>query len=212
MPQLCLALHEGAVQSAFSLLKANDVRRYTEEVIKHVAFEDSLKVRAMLLKSLSQIDQCDECIKMGIGILRRLNFDIPLQPDYGSVMKAIVITESVASKFSMEQVINLREKVMDEEKRGIVLILDAFYGSALALNSLFLPLIVCEIVRYSLVNGIILESTSALASYGMIKVRRNFCLCLKFIIYTQLMLIIFSCLFRSLIRETMQEAKSGQTL
>lgn len=197
------------MQSALSLLKANDVRRYTEEVIKHVAFEDSLKVQAMLLKSLSQMDRCDECIKMGIDILRRLNFDIPLEPDYGSVMKAIAITDNIASKFSMEQIINLREKVMDDEKRDIVLIMDAFYGSAVALNSMFLPLIVCEIVKYSLLHGIILETTTALASYGMMKVQRILsCVSEDHHLFT---LSIFSLSFRFLIREIMQEAKCGLT-
>mmetsp|Transcript_3889 Transcript_3889/g.8568 ORF Transcript_3889/g.8568 Transcript_3889/m.8568 type:complete len:1443 (+) Transcript_3889:166-4494(+) len=168
--RLCLALHEGALSASFALGESDHVVRYAENVIQHVPFEDTLGAQQLLLKSLAQTGKHDECIKRGVNILRQLDFDIPLSPTKETVMKSMASAGSIASSYSVDQIIDLCGMALSDSALGVVKIMDAFYVSCYASASPFLPLISCEILKYALKNGICQETAVAFASYGMFKI------------------------------------------
>jgi len=168
--RLCLALHEGAVSAAYALGEADQVVRYTEDVMSHVSLEDTLGVQQLLLRSLAQSGKHKECITRGVNILRQLDFDIPISPTMEIVMTSMASTDCIASPCGVDEIMKLCEKVVDESAHCIVKIMDAFYISCYASASAFLPLISCELVKYALKHGICQESTVAFASYGMFKI------------------------------------------
>jgi len=167
---LCLALHKGALKAAFTLGKADSVAQYAKEVESHVTFEDSLEIQPFFLMSLSQSGQHEEAICRGIEILRRLNFDIPVAPTPEAVMEAIIATDNIASNFSMDQLVNLCEKAIDDSVHYAFKIIDAFYSSCYVSSSPFLPLVVCAVMQFSFQHGISHTATGPFATFGALKI------------------------------------------
>ncbi len=167
---LCLELHKGALRASFLLGEPDNIMLYSEKIVSNVQFEDTLDIQPMILRSLSQAGKHEEAISRGIDVLRRLGFDLPLAPDPGSVMKAMATTQAVASKYSVDQMMSLCEKDVEESVERVLTIMDAFYSSCYASTSPFLPLVACTIIQYSFQNGICMESLMAFATLAMLKV------------------------------------------
>ncbi|KAL7545479.1 hypothetical protein ACHAWF_008830 [Thalassiosira exigua] len=165
-----LQLHEGAVLASYELGKID--LRYANAVTDNVPFNDSLVVEQVLLKSISlQSGKHSECISKGVEILRKLGLDIPLSPTMSSVMNVVASTDIMTSRFDLEGIKTMCDEGADDSTRAILAIWDSFYVSAHVSNSPYLPLIACEVVKYSLEHkSICLESCTAFATYGVIKV------------------------------------------
>ena len=192
--KLCLSLHNGAVLASFSLGDTDNVERYAKSVIEHAPLNDTLDVQVIILKSLASSDKHIECMSQGIDLLRQLNFSIPLAPSKRDIADVMVNTSSMATQYSTDHIACLCKETI--ESNPIVRVADAMYISAtftntaslickfvcclLAFFSLFplltqrptftVPLIVCSIVQFSLVNGICPEAAVFLASFGFLKV------------------------------------------
>jgi predicted ATPase len=170
-PKLCLELHTGAVFASFALGEEHDVvARYAQYVIDHASFEDAIEVRQVILRSLTHSGKHEECTSKGLEILRRLDFEIASNPTPESVMTAMSSTDGIASKFSMEQIIALCEKSVDDAEKRVVKSLDATMASCILSSSPFLPLAACGMIQYSFQHGICPESTTAFAMFAMLKI------------------------------------------
>mmetsp|Transcript_30851 Transcript_30851/g.66674 ORF Transcript_30851/g.66674 Transcript_30851/m.66674 type:complete len:1679 (-) Transcript_30851:132-5168(-) len=167
---LCLELHEGAAMALFTLGEPENVIHYADKITSNTTFEDSLEIHPILLRSLSQLSRHKESISRAIYSLRQLNFDIPLAAAPASVLHAIATTDSMASKFSMDQMLDLCEKAVDGPGRRVIEIIGAFFSSCYQSSSPFMPLVACATIQFSLQHGICHESTSAFAIFGMLKI------------------------------------------
>jgi len=168
--RLCLKLHVGGALSSFSLGEFDKAIKYAESVIGRVAFKDTLVAQQVILKSLTQSRKHDECISRGIDVMRQLNFDIPLCPTKEIVMNTMASTDRIASKYSLDQIVEMCEMTIDDSAYRIVKILDAFYLACFTSLSPFLPLVACEIVKMSLKHGVCHESSTAFAIFGSYKI------------------------------------------
>lgn len=78
--QLCSKLYNGAILASFALGKPVSVSNLVTEVEENSTFETSLEIMPVMFKSWFQLGKHEECIRKGIGILRKLRFDFPLDP------------------------------------------------------------------------------------------------------------------------------------
>lgn len=87
-------------------------------------------------------------------------------------MKAIAITDAAAGKFNQDQLMTLCKKAGDNSDTisNTIKIMDAFYTSCYVSSSPFLPLVACIIIQFSLQCGCYPESTTAFATFGMLKI------------------------------------------
>ena len=139
---LGLALHEGAVFASFSSGEPDEVIRYADELMKYTSLDDSLDIQPCVLKSLSQSGRHEQSIQRGIDILHQLQFDFPSTPTMENIVTALTSTAQIASQYSVEQMINLCDSVVDDSVHQVVKIMDAFYASCYASSSPFLAIII----------------------------------------------------------------------
>ena len=129
--------YDGAILSSFALGEGDTVINYADQVVKHAPFEDSLLAHQFSLRAMTTTGDQDECISKGIGILRQLGINIPLQPSRESVMKAMSTTNALVSQYNWDQIINLYNRSLDESVLGVVKIMQAFFGSCYSQSSPF---------------------------------------------------------------------------
>jgi hypothetical protein len=158
------------VLASFALGEADDVTQYAEELINHAPFEDTLLSEQVVLRSLTQSGQVEECASRGIQILRRLGINIPVEPTGESIMNSVVSANIMASQYSVEQILHLCDKPVDESVHSISKSMEAIFGALQAKSSPFLPLVTCEVLKYTLQYGVCEEASTTFASYGMLKV------------------------------------------
>jgi len=168
--KLCLALHKGAVLASFALGMPDEVTHYAETISSKVKFEDSLEIQPIVLRSLCQSGKHQECLAKGIKLLNRLNFGIPIALTRESLMNTVAIINSLASKFSMDQIMGLCEEAVDVSVHRAVEIVDAMIASCYQSSSPFMPFIACATIQFSLHHGICHESAVAFAVFGMLKI------------------------------------------
>jgi len=167
---LCFELHKGAVIVSFTLGEPDDVLLHAKEVASNMAFEDSLEIEPLVLRSLSQSGKHKESMSRGLEILHKLNFDINFTPTPESLMKSLAATYGMVSKLGTDHLMSLCGKEVDEYVHRIIKILDAIFASCYASSSPLLPLISCVIAKFSLEHGICEESAAAFAVLGMLKI------------------------------------------
>lgn len=168
--RLCRALRQGAVNASFALGESDGVYRYAKEVVANSTFEDTLEVQQVVLRSLSQSGRHEECISIGTNILRRLNFDFAESPPKSSILIAMKSTDVIIAQCSLDRMMSLCEKHIDDSSQNVVKFLDAFFVSCYSGGSLAWPLIACAIVKYSLTHGICSEAATAFASFGVLNI------------------------------------------
>ncbi|KAL9189379.1 hypothetical protein ACHAXT_009054 [Thalassiosira profunda] len=169
-PMLCLALHQGAAIASSSLGEADDVASYADEVTKRASLKDSLAVQQTLLKALYTSGRHEECIARGLEILRRLDFDIPTSPTIQDTMKALSSTDAIASQYSIDQMCQLCEKTIEPSVHEVIRIVDCLFQSCYNSSSPMLPIIACEMMKFSFQEGIANESTMAFSIFAMLKI------------------------------------------
>ena len=100
--------------------------------------------------------------------MHKLNFDIPLTPSIENIMQAVSITDGITKEFSVNGTVKLCENKIDDSAHRIVQVMDALFVSCYASASPFLPLIACEIVKYSFQQKAVpLESALSFGTLGM---------------------------------------------
>mmetsp|Transcript_29305 Transcript_29305/g.53613 ORF Transcript_29305/g.53613 Transcript_29305/m.53613 type:complete len:535 (+) Transcript_29305:1563-3167(+) len=168
--KLCFALHKGAAFAAYALGEAENAIQYAERVIENLSLKDSILVWPVILRSLSMLTKHEECISKGIDVLCRLGFHLPLSPTKESIMDVMTKTDSMVSKFSVDQIGKLSQMDDNDSAHKIMEIMDAFYVSCALVGSPFLPLAACSSVKYTLEKGVSQESTTGFATFGQFKI------------------------------------------
>jgi hypothetical protein len=85
-------------------------------------------------------------------------------------MDAMAQTSSIASKYSIEQITELRGGKVDARKKNILLSLNSIVAGAIKSSSQLMPLITCAVVNYSLQNGVYEECALSFACLGYFKI------------------------------------------
>jgi len=168
--ELCRALYEGAASALLFLGDISDAQRHANVLIEKLPFTDSLAAQYIVLRSWERIGKYEEQVARGLAVLRGLKFDIPLEPNPTFTMEAMALTSSISSRYSIEQISNLRSGKVDTRKKNILLSLNSIITGGLRSSSPFLPLITCAVVNYSLQNGIYEESALSFACLGYFKI------------------------------------------
>jgi len=172
----CRELHEGAAFSSLALGEPGKVERYARTIIENVPFEDSLVAQALHVKSLLGAARYAETIATGLAVLRLLKFDVPSAPTPMAVYRTMIETGNVTSKYTSDQITNLKQTSINARKRNILKIVDGVVLACYRESSPYLPLVACAMVKYSLQNGVCEESATAFVVYGYFKifVQENF--------------------------------------
>lgn len=101
---------------------------------------------------------------------KTVRFNIPRSPTKETISLSMASTHQVTSQFTVDQIVTCCEKTVDDTALNVVRIMDAFYLSCYASASPFLPLVSCELVKYSLQHGVCIESAVAFGSFGMFSI------------------------------------------
>ncbi|KAL7553733.1 hypothetical protein ACHAWF_018684 [Thalassiosira exigua] len=173
-------LHEKASYASYAIGHIDDCKKYAETVVQNVAFEESLFAQLMILKCLESAEEHEHTIARGVALLRTLNFSIPPSPTPLIVMETLIQTAEVASRYSIEQIIQMQKAtVVDSEPcvnsahvgdRNILNLVEAVSMACYQTASPYYPLVTCAIVNYSLEHGICVESATAFSVLGYFKI------------------------------------------
>lgn len=182
--ELSYSLYKGA---AFALLAVGDleeVAEYANAIIKNVPFDQSLEAHYYLIKSLECLSKDQEAVALAVSCARQLGFDIPSAPMIwlsfiiGGVRRSLPsivgermrITDKIASQHNFDDLINKGQEI-DQTKRNVLNLLSSILLAGLRIPSPYLPLIVCETVKYSFNNGCVCcgESAFAFCFFGYMK-------------------------------------------
>jgi predicted ATPase len=168
--ELCRGFHEGAASALLFLGDSSDAQQYANVLIDNVPFADSIAAQYIVLRSWEQMGKYEEQVARGLTVLRGLNLDIPQEPSLSVTMDAMAQTSSIASKYSIEQITELRGGKVDARKKNILLSLNSIVAGAIKSSSQLLPLITCAVVNYSLQNGVYEECALSFACLGYFKI------------------------------------------
>lgn len=138
--QLSHELHKGAIHASFALADTESVASYAQKLMDNVGFEHCLDIQPIVLQSLGLAGKHEEAINRGLELMRELKFDVPLAPTPPEVMKAVGMTDALASSFNKEQMVDMCGMEIGDNVHQVVKILDAFYTSCYTHSSPFLPI------------------------------------------------------------------------
>lgn len=138
-------------------------------------------------------------VKKGVETLRKLGFDIPTNPTFQHVIRAMASVDEMVSEqnLDLERITDLCHNV-EESTQAIMQIYDATYLSMVSSSSLFckcptawtqsrlslshphsiayleffqVPITCSEIIKYSLKHGIHKGASTAFATFGVLKIK-----------------------------------------
>jgi len=167
LTQISRELHEIAAFASYAVGNTADTTQFAEGIIENVSLEQSLFAQLMILRALESEEEHQHIIARGLALLRSLNLNVPSNPTPQIIMEILTETGNSAYKYSEEDIITMQKSTsVNSIQRNVMHLLGAVSMACYQTASPYYPLVMCELVNYSLENGVCEESAQAFALLG----------------------------------------------
>ena len=114
---------------AFALAKSEEVLRFANTLISNLPFQETIEIEVIVLKSLGLLRRIEEATSRALGLLRRLNFDIPPSPSHEISLEAMTSADAMISQCGLDGIIKSCGKSSDKSaEHSIVKVLESFFN------------------------------------------------------------------------------------
>jgi len=167
---LALALHEGAVESAYLSTDFEQMEQLAEVALSHArSWLDRVNIYATKIQAGVAQNQILEALHLARFVLKPLGVDLPEQPTQADIGQSLQHTQALLDGRLIESLLELPEMTAPDKKAAMVILSSINSASYIAAPDL-LPLIVFAQVDLSVQYGNAPESTYGYVNYGLILV------------------------------------------
>eukprot|EP00980_Cylindrotheca_fusiformis_P019418 scaffold6689_cov98-Cylindrotheca_fusiformis.AAC.1 len=168
---LCLALHNNAVDVYYGVGQLDLVDKYVDEILANAnCFEHTVQARMMRVYTLGTMKKVKEALNYGVETLSLLGEPIPAHPTAIEVAIAVSKTKRRLSKKSDASLLRL-PTLTDEKKLAVMMTLQVLQLNAYYARPFLSVIISCRIIEITLVHGACAVSTVGFGAYGVVITR-----------------------------------------
>eukprot|EP00980_Cylindrotheca_fusiformis_P019616 scaffold6817_cov114-Cylindrotheca_fusiformis.AAC.1 len=165
---LCLALHNNAVDVYYGVGQLDQVDKYVDEILANAnCFEHTVQARMMHVYTLGTRKKVKEALNYGVETLSLLGEPIPAHPTAVEVAVAVSQTKCRLSKKSDASLLRL-PTLTDEKKLAVMMTLQVLQLNAYYARPFLSVIISCRIIEITLVHGACAVSTVGFGAYGVV--------------------------------------------
>eukprot|EP00980_Cylindrotheca_fusiformis_P019617 scaffold6817_cov114-Cylindrotheca_fusiformis.AAC.2 len=164
---LCLALHNNAVDVYYGVGQLDEVDKYVEEILVHAKrFEHTVQARMMHVYTLGTRKQVKEALNYGVETLSLLGEPIPAHPTAVEVAIAVSHTKRRLSKKSDASLLRL-PTLTDEKKLAVMMTLQVLQLSTSHARPFLSIIISCRIIDITVIYGACAVSAVGFGAFGV---------------------------------------------
>ncbi|KAL7572879.1 hypothetical protein ACA910_004531 [Epithemia clementina (nom. ined.)] len=166
---LSLALHCAAAEATMASADFDATAQFLERILANArTFDDKFQAYATKMYALSQQDRHDECIDLGLCVLKQLGETFPNRLCFGHLTQEMRSTEKLLKHKSNEQICRLPLLPDHSPKLKALQVLNFMIIPAMAFRPKLQPFIMLRMMKITLQHGLSVLTAPAFGVYGMV--------------------------------------------
>jgi len=163
---VCLDLFNSCAETEYILADFVGMKTHLECVLERArTLKEKLRAYYCLVQSLGAQGKSNEAINTGILVLNELGEEFPLNPTEVEVRQEMMMTQALLQNASDTELLQL-DVIKDPNKRETMRFLNAMSLWMFLDKKHYHTLLICRMVRLSILHGVCRESTISFALYG----------------------------------------------